>query len=73
MLYLLFNEGYSATAGPSVVRAALCDEAMRLTRSLTVLMPDEPEARGLLTLLLLQRSRRDARVGGHGVPMTLKE
>jgi RNA polymerase sigma-70 factor, ECF subfamily len=73
VLYLLFNEGYSATAGPSVVRAALCDEAIRLTRSLTALMPDEPEARGLLALMLLQHSRRDARVGADGAPITLQE
>jgi len=56
-----------------VVRAALCDEAMRLTRSLTVLMPDEPEAWGLLALMLLQHSRRHARVGADGVPVTLEE
>ena len=73
VLYLLFNEGYSATAGPSVVRASLCDEAIRLAGSLTALMPDEPEAWGLLALMLLQHSRRDARVGADGVPVTLEE
>ena len=73
VLYLLFNEGYSATAGPSVVRASLCDEAIRLARSLTALMPDEPEAWGLLALMLLQHSRRGARVGADGAPTTLEE
>ena len=73
VLYLLFNEGYSATAGASVVRGALCDEAIRLTRSLTAMMPDEPEAWGLLALMLLQHSRRDARVRADGVPVTLEE
>jgi RNA polymerase sigma-70 factor (ECF subfamily) len=64
-LYLIFNEGYRATEGP-LVRSELCEEAIRLTRVLVRLMPQEPEARGLLALMLLQHSRRDARVGPGG-------
>ncbi len=66
VLYLVFNEGYSATAGDEHVRDDLCDEAIRLTKLLAVLMPDEPELYGLLALLLLQDSRRAARVGPDG-------
>jgi RNA polymerase sigma-70 factor (ECF subfamily) len=66
VLYLVFNEGYSATSGPSYVRADLCDEAIRLAKLLAVLMPDEPEALGLLALMLLQDSRRAARLGPDG-------
>ena len=66
VLYLLFNEGYSATAGADLVRADLCAEAIRLTRTLTELMPDEPEALGLLALMLLHDARRAARVDGAG-------
>ena len=62
-LYLVFNEGYAATAGDALVRRELCAEAIRLAKLLCVLMPDEPEAFGLLALLLLQDSRRDARIG----------
>ena len=61
-LYLIFNEGYLATSGDSLVRRELCDEAIRLTRVLGGLMPDEPEVAGLLALMLLHHSRRDARV-----------
>jgi RNA polymerase sigma-70 factor (ECF subfamily) len=64
VLYLLFNEGYSAAGGPE--RGLLCDEAVRLARVLVELMPDEPEVRGLLALLLLQDSRRAARVDAAG-------
>ena len=63
VLYLVFNEGYAATAGADLVRADLCDEAIRLGKLLAVLMPDEPEVLGLLALMLLQDSRRAARVG----------
>jgi RNA polymerase sigma-70 factor (ECF subfamily) len=73
VLYLLFNEGYAATAGTDLVRASLCDEAIRLTRLLVELMPDEPEAVGLLALLLLQDSRRGARVDAAGELVPLEE
>ena len=66
VLYLVFNEGYAATAGDVLVRRELCAEAVRLAKLLCVLMPDEPEAFGLLALLLLQDARRDARVGPDG-------
>ncbi|MGH9134311.1 MAG: RNA polymerase sigma factor, partial [Ilumatobacteraceae bacterium] len=66
VIYLVFNEGYSATAGDDLVRDELCDEAIRLTRLLTELMPDEPEVFGLLALLLLAESRRTARVAPDG-------
>ena len=65
-VYLVFNEGYSATAGDALVRRELCAEAIRLARVLAELMPDEPEAIGLLALLLLQDSRRDTRVDSGG-------
>ena len=61
VLYLVFNEGYSATSGATIVRRELTGEAIRLARVLNSLLPDEPEALGLLALLLLQDSRRDAR------------
>jgi RNA polymerase sigma-70 factor, ECF subfamily len=73
VLYLLFNEGYAASAGPDLVRQALCTEAIRLTRTLATLMPDEPEALGLLALMLLQHSRRAARVDDAGDLVTLEE
>jgi RNA polymerase sigma-70 factor (ECF subfamily) len=66
VLYLVFNEGYSATAGDALVRHELCDEAIRLAKLLAVLMPDEAEALGLLALMLLQDSRREARTGPDG-------
>ena len=58
MLYLLFNEGYAASAGADLVRQGLCAEAIRLARVLAELMPDEPEALGLLALMLLHDARR---------------
>ena len=66
VLYLLFNEGYSASAGADLLRQGLCGEAIRLTRTLITLMPDEPEAMGLLALMLLHHARRDGRVDAHG-------
>jgi RNA polymerase sigma-70 factor, ECF subfamily len=65
-VYLVFTEGYAASAGDALIRRELCDEAVRLARSLEQLMPDEPEARGLLALLLLQDSRRSARLSAAG-------
>jgi RNA polymerase sigma-70 factor (ECF subfamily) len=73
VLYLVFNEGYSATASEELVRRELCDEAIRLAKLLAVLMPDEPEARGLLALMLLQDSRRDARVSAEGELVLLED
>jgi RNA polymerase sigma-70 factor, ECF subfamily len=61
VLYLVFNEGYAATAGDDLVRRDLCDEAIRLARILAVLMPDEAEVLGLLALMLFHDSRREAR------------
>ncbi|MEW2433085.1 RNA polymerase sigma factor [Streptomyces caniferus] len=66
VVYLVFNEGYTASSGESLVRDDLCGEAIRLGRLLTELMPDEPEAVGLLALMLLTASRRDARTGPDG-------
>jgi RNA polymerase sigma-70 factor (ECF subfamily) len=63
VLYLVFNEGYDASSGDSLIRRELCSEAIRLGRVLTELMPDEPEAMGLLALMLLHDARREARVG----------
>ena len=63
-LYLLYNEGYVATAGPDPIRGELCDEALRLARLVVRLMPDESEARGLLALLLCTDARRPARYDG---------
>ena len=66
VLYLIFNEGYAASVGAEHVRDDLCDEAIRLGKLLAVLMPDEPEALGLLALMLLQDSRRAARMSRDG-------
>ena len=66
VLYLVFNEGYSASGGRDAVRDELCDEAIRLAKLLAVLMPDEPESLGLLALMLLHDARREARVGSAG-------
>jgi RNA polymerase sigma-70 factor (ECF subfamily) len=66
VLYLIFNEGHVATSGDALVRADLCGEAIRLTRLLVELMPDEGEAQGLLALLLLTEARRPARAAADG-------
>jgi RNA polymerase sigma-70 factor (ECF subfamily) len=73
VLYLLFTEGYAPTGGDAVVRPALSGEAIRLARVLVRLLPDEPEALGLLALELLQDSRRAARTGPDGTPVPLDE
>jgi RNA polymerase sigma-70 factor (ECF subfamily) len=73
VLYLIFNEGYSATSGDTLARSSLCAEAIRLTRLLCDLMPDEPEALALLALMLLHDARRDARVGPNGELVLLDE
>jgi len=71
-LYLIFNEGYAAASGPHLVRGDLCNEAIRLVRLLCELMPREPENTGLLALMLLHDSRRNARVAA-GRLVTLEE
>jgi RNA polymerase sigma-70 factor (ECF subfamily) len=72
-IYLVFSEGYAATAGDALVRRELCDEGIRLGRLVVELMPDEPEARGLLALLLLQDSRRSARLSASGDIVLLED
>jgi predicted RNA polymerase sigma factor len=72
-IYLIFNEGYSPTAGDSWVRVELLEEALRLGRVLAGLMPDEPEAHGLAALMELQASRSRARVGPDGEPVLLND
>jgi RNA polymerase sigma-70 factor (ECF subfamily) len=66
VIYLVFNEGYAASSGTGLTRADLCGEAIRLARLLAALMPDEPEAAGLLALLLLTEARRPARAAADG-------
>jgi RNA polymerase sigma-70 factor (ECF subfamily) len=73
VIYLIFNEGYSATAGDDLMRPALTEEAMRLGRILVGLVPDEPEVHGLLALMELQASRSRARVDRNGEPVLLLE
>ncbi len=73
VIYLIFNEGYAATAGDDLVRPALCDEARRLGRILAGLMPDEPEVHGLVALMEFQASRLPARVGPDGALVPLPE
>jgi RNA polymerase sigma-70 factor (ECF subfamily) len=70
-VYLVFNEGYAATAGDGLVRAELCEEAIRLGRLLVARMPDEPEVRGLLAAMLVHDARRRTRVDADGEPVLL--
>jgi RNA polymerase sigma-70 factor (ECF subfamily) len=73
VIYLIFNEGYTASEGDALIRADLCAEAIRLARLLVELMPDEPEALGLLALLLLTESRRAARTADDGTIVLLPD
>jgi RNA polymerase sigma factor (sigma-70 family) len=73
VLYLVFNEGYSATAGDDWTRPSLCEEALRLGRVLAGLMPEEPEVHGLVALMEIQASRLRARRGASGEPVLLLE
>jgi RNA polymerase sigma-70 factor (ECF subfamily) len=73
VLYLIFNEGHTASSGEALVRAELCAEAIRLGRVLAELMPDEPEVWGLLSLMLLTDSRRAARTDRDGDPVLLAD
>jgi RNA polymerase sigma factor (sigma-70 family) len=73
VIYLVFNEGYSATAGDDWMRPALCEEALRLGRVLAGLVPREPEVHGLVALMEIQASRAHARVGSGGEPVLLLE
>jgi predicted RNA polymerase sigma factor len=71
VIYLIFNEGYSATAGSDWLRPELCDEALRLGRTLAELMSDEAEVHGLVALMEIQASRSAARTGPDGEPVLL--
>jgi RNA polymerase sigma factor (sigma-70 family) len=71
VIYLVFNEGYSATAGEDLIRPALCEDALRLGRVLAELMPREPEVHGLVALMEIQASRLRTRVGPSGDPVLL--
>lgn len=71
VIYLIFNEGYAATAGDDFLRPSLCEDALRLARQLAALMPDEPEVHGLAALLEFQASRTAARTGPEGEPVLL--
>jgi RNA polymerase sigma factor (sigma-70 family) len=71
VIYLIFNEGYTATAGDDWMRPALCEDALRLGRIVAQLMPNEPEAHGLVALMEIQASRASARVGPSGEPVLL--
>jgi predicted RNA polymerase sigma factor len=71
VIYLVFNEGYSATAGDDWMRPALCEDALRLGRILAGLVPSEPEVHGLVALMEIQASRSRARIGPKGEPILL--
>ncbi|RSN52435.1 RNA polymerase subunit sigma-24 [Streptomyces sp. WAC 04229] len=73
VIYLIFNEGYAATAGDDWLRPALCEDALRLARVLSALMPKEPEVHGLTALLEFQASRTAARTGPDGAPVLLRD
>src|SRR5688572_27087336 len=73
VIYLIFNEGYSATAGDDWMRPALCEDAQRLGRVLAGLAPNEPEVHGLLALMEIQASRSSARIGPKGEPILLMD
>ncbi|MCX4764403.1 sigma-70 family RNA polymerase sigma factor [Streptomyces sp. NBC_01275] len=73
VIYLIFNEGYAATAGDDWLRPALCEDALRLARQLAALMPKEPEVHALASLLEFQASRTAARTGPDGAPVLLKD
>jgi RNA polymerase sigma factor, sigma-70 family len=73
VIYLIFNEGYAASAGEDAIRPQLCAEAMRLGRILTALMDGEPEVHGLLALMEIQASRFASRTGADGLPLTLEQ
>lgn len=73
VIYLIFNEGYSATAGEGWMRPALCEDALRLGRILAQLVPSEPEVQGLVALMEIQASRSRARIGPSGEPILLLE
>jgi len=73
VIYLIFNEGYSATAGDEWLRPELCEEALRLGRVLAGLAPDEPEVQGLVALMEFQSSRLHARIGPSGAPVLLHD
>ncbi|MFE6337430.1 RNA polymerase sigma factor [Streptomyces sp. NPDC057798] len=73
VIYLIFNEGYAATEGADLLRPSLCEDALRLARVLSALMPKEPEVHGLTALLEFQASRTAARTGPDGTPVLLKD
>ena len=73
VLYLIFNEGYSASSGDAPVRQELCAEAIRLAQVLAACLPDEPEPAGLVALMLFHHARAPARTGADGAPILLDD